>query len=761
MTTVNELLNHVTQIAFVTLGILTLIDYLRLGGRVRRDTALMFASLAITVVIGVIIQLLGAPQPLLGLVSVLSITAQPYLLIRLVRYFGPIPSSISIGALVGMISSWFILIFVPAPIPTVLIVAIVLYFVIIDGYAMTAFIRGALRTSGVVQRRLRFGAAGSGLLAMALFWIGISVVVPSQQPVGASFIQISAIGSAFSFYLGLVSPQWLRQTWQFSELHQFLLQVTRSTQPATAAAVYNVLCHGTLKVTGGSQANILLKQESPARWMLHNPKDFDDEPAPVRTADDFEPYWDKRSPTAIAVKTLSPAVREELRIGNAELLYVVPLARDQRVWGLVLVLLEHGSLFVDDDLQIISLFAEESAIVLENIELLEYFRQYADQLEQRVQQRTAELQASEAKYRALIEFAPDPIVIVDTQGTITLANQRTEETFGYSPEELVGQPIETLIPISQHEAHMQHRARYTTDPVKRAMGANLDLTARRKNGTEIPVKIGLSPISIGAETLIMAYILDITADKQLEEGLRAALAQEKELNSLKTSFTSIVSHEFRTPLSVILSSADILTKYSDQLDEDQRSEKVENIRRQVKRLLNMLEDVLSITRSDSVGFDFKPSDLDLVALCDEIIEEARIAFDHGVKIDFIHEGACDSVKVDEFLYRHIMQNLTTNAIKYSRDTGTVRIRLNCADTEMTLRVEDEGIGIPEAHQNRLFEAFNRAANVGDIQGSGIGLTIVKRAVDAYGGRLKFESAEGKGTTFTVTLPYDGRSDRLN
>ncbi|MCC6616112.1 MAG: PAS domain S-box protein [Anaerolineae bacterium] len=756
MATVNDILNHITQIAFIALGIVTLGNYLRRGGRVRRDTALMFASLAITVGIGVVSELLNISLPLLWLIALMALTAQPYLLIRLVRYFGPIPSSIKLGAVAGLLGSWFILIFIPDPIPTPLVLAVILYFVLIDGYAMAAFVQGALRTSGVVQRRLRFGAAGSGLLALALFWLGVSVVLPSQQLVGTSFLQLSSIGAAFSFYLGLASPQWLRQTWQFSELHEFLLQVTRSSPPATTAAVYNTLCYGTLKVTGGSQANILVKQDDPARWMLHNPSVVGD-PAPVEMVSDLEQYWQQRSPAAIAVKTLNPGLREELRIGNAELLYVVPMVREDRVWGLVLVLLEHGSLFVDDDLQIISLFAEESAIVLENIELVEYFRNYADQLEQRVLQRTEELRASEAKYRALIEFAPDPIVIANGNGTITLINQRAEEAFGYSQSELVGKPVEMLLPISLHDIHAKHRARYMNKPVKRAMGATLDLRVRRKNGTELPVRIGLSPIVIGDETLVMTYILDITSDKQLEAGLRAALAQEKELNALKTSFTSIVSHEFRTPLSVILSSTGILSRYAERLDDDQRDEKLGNIDRQVKRLMALLDDVLTITHSESVGFGFKPSTHDLVALCNEIIDEARITYDHPVQIAFTHEGACDEVQVDEFLYRHIMQNLTSNAIKYSPDGGTVRIHVDCGDQVMTLRVEDDGIGIPEAHQKRMFEAFNRATNVGDIQGSGIGLTIVKRAVDAYGGSVEFESTEGKGTTFIVRLPYGGAS----
>jgi signal transduction histidine kinase len=284
------------------------------------------------------------------------------------------------------------------------------------------------------------------------------------------------------------------------------------------------------------------------------------------------------------------------------------------------------------------------------------------------------------------------------------------------------------------------------------MGTNVEPTARHKDGTEIPVKIGLSPINTGGETLVMAYIVDITAEKQLEASLRTALAKEMELNELKTSFTSIVSHEFRTPLSVILSSTELLTTYGERMDQNRRQEKLENIIRQVKRLIQLLDDVLMITRSESAGFAYKPVTLDLVALCEELLEEIRAGYRQDVTIEFTPLGDCRACEADEFLFSHILQNLASNAMKYSRSGGVVRVELTCTPAELKLQVQDQGIGIPQPDQSRLFEAFRRAANVGQIKGTGIGLTIVKRAVDACGGTIAFTSAEGEGTTFTVTLP---------
>ena len=436
----------------------------------------------------------------------------------------------------------------------------------------------------------------------------------------------------------------------------------------------------------------------------------------------------------------------------------LPLRIGDRVLGVMSLTYNQPHQFDEPETRVLELLADQAAIAIHNAQLYQQIRHHSEDLEQRVLERTTALQTSEAKYRALIEFAPDPIVIVDEAGDITLANKRAEESFGYWQDELIGQTIEILLPGRWRDLHIAHRRTYIAEPSSRAMGANLDLMARHKNGTEIPVKIGLSPIRTDTETLIMAYIIDITEDKQLEASLRAALANEKELNELKTSFTSIVSHEFRTPLSVILSSTDLLTKYSDRMDQNRRLEKLENITRQVRRLIKLLDDVLTITRSESTGFEFKPTTLDLVALSQEILEEVRVSYRQDITLDFNFQDDCRIVNADEFLFSHILQNLASNAIKYSPNGGTVHILLTCSSSFLTLRVEDQGIGIPEEHQSKLFQAFHRADNVGQIKGTGIGLTIVKRAVDAYRGTIEFESVEGQGTIFMIHLPTTTRED---
>jgi signal transduction histidine kinase len=287
------------------------------------------------------------------------------------------------------------------------------------------------------------------------------------------------------------------------------------------------------------------------------------------------------------------------------------------------------------------------------------------------------------------------------------------------------------------------------------------VVAQRKDRTVFPADTLISTFTEGDERMVVYSLRDISRLKQVEIELRKALEKEKELNELKTSFTSIVSHEFRTPLSIILASSDSLIHYFERLDVSQRTEKLQNINRQVQRLVRLMEDVLTITRAEKVGFEFRPKNLDLVALCQEIIGDVRVGYKRDIPIDFAFQGHCDSVVVDEFLFGHILQNLSSNAVKYSNPQGSVQINLDCTDTTITLRVEDHGIGIPEEHQTKLFEAFRRAKNVGQIQGTGIGMTIVKRAVEAHSGSIEFSSIEGQGTTFIVKLPIPTLTISMN
>jgi len=362
------------------------------------------------------------------------------------------------------------------------------------------------------------------------------------------------------------------------------------------------------------------------------------------------------------------------------------------------------------------------------------------------------LQASEEKYRALVNFAPDPIVIIDHTGHIVLVNERMENFFGYQPSELIGQPVEVLITDTMHEIHMSHRHEYLAVPSSRVMGENRDLTIRRKDGVDVPVHISLSPIATGGEQLTMAYIVDVTAQRQLEQSLRAALVKEKELSELRTRFISMVSHDFRTPLTVIRSSTDILQMYYDRLEEERKSEHYDKIRKQIDRMIALLNDVLTISRSDAGKTPFNPILQDLDRFCRNIVEEFQSEPDLKHTLVYTSSEGAAHAPIDEKLLQQAIINLLTNALKYSPEGSNVYLDLSFDENDAVIQVKDNGIGIPEADQPRLYETFHRAGNVGGIPGTGLGLAIVKRSIEAHNGTIEFESQVGEGTTFIVRLP---------
>ncbi len=239
--------------------------------------------------------------------------------------------------------------------------------------------------------------------------------------------------------------------------------------------------------------------------------------------------------------------------------------------------------------------------------------------------------------------------------------------------------------------------------------------------------------------------------------LNAALDQEKALNTLKLRFTSMLSHELRTPLSVIRTSNDLLARYADRITPQKHNEHTRIIALQVRRLIDMLDDLLTVLREDRVALQFAPEQIDLEALVLDIIEEQRLASADSHSFVFITDRQCRAASVDTALIRLLLNNLISNAVKYSDSNSAVRISLERLPTQDTpaqirLRVQDEGIGIPEADRVRLFDDFHRASNVGSIPGTGLGLAVVRRIVDQHRGSVSVESVEGQGTTFTVLLP---------
>ena len=246
--------------------------------------------------------------------------------------------------------------------------------------------------------------------------------------------------------------------------------------------------------------------------------------------------------------------------------------------------------------------------------------------------------------------------------------------------------------------------------------------------------------------------VDITQRKRAEVELLSALQREKELSEMKSKFVSIASHELRTPLATILSSAELLEHYSESLSAEDRLKMLHGIQGAVKRMNAMIEDVLIIGKAEAGALQFEPKPVDLRDLCRKVVEELRggVAKQHVIQFD--HPFERDNLNLDEKLLRHILTNLLSNAVKYSPVGSTVSLLLTERDGQALIEVADQGIGIPPEDQARLFESFHRASNVGNRQGTGLGLVIVKKAVELHGGTISIDSKVDAGTRISVRLP---------
>ena len=391
---------------------------------------------------------------------------------------------------------------------------------------------------------------------------------------------------------------------------------------------------------------------------------------------------------------------------------------------------------------------------------------------------------------ALFKYATEGIIIVNKSGSIVMVNPKARELFGYQDQELEGNKIETLIPARYAGNHVHDRDQYLEKPKARGMGHYKDLFARRRDGSEFAVEVSLSPFKTGEDEFVVSFIVDITERKKqesliiqanmeiqqlnadLEERVRQrtaelataiekveksqeevvrSLKKERELNNMKSQFVTIASHEFRTPLATILSSASLIGRYPKSEDEDKRQKHVARIKSSVNNMTQILNDFLSIGKLEEGHVHNISVSVNLVEYGQSLIEEIKTLCKEGQEIQFTFSGS-PLVWLDKQLLRNILLNLLTNAIKYSEAGKSIFLRMKADKKTIILEIEDQGIGIPERDQSHIFERFFRANNAGNAQGTGLGLNIVQNYVQLMGGTVSFTSEVNKGTIFYIELP---------
>ena len=408
-----------------------------------------------------------------------------------------------------------------------------------------------------------------------------------------------------------------------------------------------------------------------------------------------------------------------------------------------------------------------------------------------------EILKEKERFEALFEYASMGIVVANEKGIIELANQYLLNLFGYdNVDELLGKEIEMLIPARYSHKHHTHRTKYLKKPERRSMGVGRNLFAIKKNGTEFPVEVSLSHYHSQDGTFVIAFIIDISERKEIENAilqqkeqlfannlkieelnnglenkvevrtrqlqetlhqleqsrdeLKKALSKEKELGDLKSRFVSMASHEFRTPLSTILSSASLLAKYTESQEQEKRDKHINRIKSSVNNLLDILNEFLSIGRIEDGKILTRYTRFNVQEFVENICNEIRGIAKKEQQFVYIHTGK-QEIELDDSLLRNIIFNLMSNAIKFTSDDGIIEVFSSMKNDIFTITVKDNGIGISEEDQQHLFERFFRASNATNIQGTGLGLHIVAKYAELMNGTISFASELEKGTSITISF----------
>ena len=392
---------------------------------------------------------------------------------------------------------------------------------------------------------------------------------------------------------------------------------------------------------------------------------------------------------------------------------------------------------------------------------------------------------------ALLEHASMGIIETNEKAEIINVNPFALKLFGYERDELLHQKIELLIPSRFHAKHVKNREDYIHYPRNRPMGVGMDLYAVKKDGTEFPVEVSLSSYHYNGNNNAIAFVSDITIRKKVEneirelndrleqtiglrtheltdvinqlerskEELSKSLEKEKELGDLKSKFVSLASHEFRTPLSTVLSSAYLLQKYTTTDEQSKREKHLQRIISSVNMLTGILNDFLSVGKIEEGKVTIRRTEFDIEQFVGSTIEEIKNTFQKQQEILYRHAGN-SLVYLDNNLLKHIILNLVSNASKFSPEASLIEVKSETGNEEVILSVKDHGMGISPEDQEHLMERFFRGANASNIQGTGLGLHIVAKYTELLNGKLQCKSELKKGTEFKIIFKNVAHEENL-
>lgn len=410
-----------------------------------------------------------------------------------------------------------------------------------------------------------------------------------------------------------------------------------------------------------------------------------------------------------------------------------------------------------------------------------------------------------SRLKAVFESAVDGIIIIDQRGVIEEVNPAAARLFEYTVDELIGHKINILMPQPYSAEHDSYISNYVHSGQKKIIGIGREVIGLKKSGDEFPFWLSVSEVNLDDRIIYTGFIHDLSKTRNAEEKLQQlnedlenlvvqrtyelervvnklldlnkrfedeikahvftesllrkkevelteSLKKEKELGELKSRFVAMASHEFRTPLSTIMSSVALLKRYTTEAQQENREKHIGKIMSAVTHLTGILNDFLSVSKFDEGKINANLEFFDLHALLKDIVEEMSVLLKADQRINFIWDSKNNQVYSDPKIIKNILINLLSNAIKYSDDKGIIEFNALVVEDKVMFMVKDQGIGIPEADQKYLFDRFFRASNATNIEGTGLGLNIVKKYLELLGGTITVESKLSEGTSFIIEIP---------
>jgi PAS domain S-box-containing protein len=751
--TAGDFLGLFIQLFFLSLCVLTIRDYVRRSSPVRRDVALLITSLAGPSLILIVLKIVGEESSRAAvIVNDAALVFEPYLLLRLVGYLRPISRRLIRFSLFGMIyTGAAVLIFEP-DIPPLIGLPTIAYFGAANLYAMRIFIRGALQTSGVVRHRLRFAASGSGLLALLVALL-LATLIPDLKEFATFLVLITVIACICAFYAAFAPPRWLRRAWQNDELNKhlhYIGSITANGRPATEQ-VMEAMCQAANRMVNGIGAAIARLNPDTDRWELAFADGMRLMALPESIS--FTHNWNQRTAKALQLsETATKGDREVFESADADTLLTVPVPVNGSTGGMLMVFLAHGSLFIEDDLALLSLLASQSAIFMENSLLVTRLQAYSQGLEQQVQAGASALQESEDRYHNILDNMLEGCQIITKDWRYLYINDAAAQYGRQKKDDLLGYTLMERYPgIETTEMFAELKTCMDT-----RMPRHLEFEFNYPDGGSAWFEFSVQPVPEG----IFILSLDITERKRALEKLEDENEElEKRVaertNQLQAAikeleaFSYSVSHDLRAPLRAMDGFGQALEEGYDDVLDDMGKNYLSRIRAAASRMGQLIDDLLELSRLTRSEMGAEAVNLSTLALqiATDLIEQypgRKVAFD-------VEDGL--TAQGDPRLLRVALTNLLGNAWKYTSQEAEARVEFGRTtyNDRPAFYVRDNGAGFDMAYADKLFGVFQRLHATRDFPGTGIGLATVQRIIQRHGGEIWADGKVNEGATFYFSL----------